>query len=1105
MKIAFRFFMVLCLGLAATAVSAQDVLTKGSIAGQVNDASGAAVAGATVKVTGGSAERTTTTNDQGLFSVENLNPGNYTVRVEMPNFKGAEIANVTVYVGKTATQNVTLEAGNISETVNITAGAEVDQASTAVSSNLNDQLFSNIPVARGVSSLFYLAPGTTDSLGGGRDNPSISGGSALDNLYVADGVNITDSAFGGIGTFSRSYGPLGTGINTSFVKEVQVKTAGFEPQYGQATGGIVNIITQSGGNDFHGAIYGYARPKSFEATRKQRDDFSVNKVGKLLHQENYDAGADVGGPIVKNKLFFFGSFNPSVRRDIVRGATGSSLLTLVGDHVQRYRSYNYAFKADWNITPSHTLAYSIYGDPTKTNISSFASLNIDNTTANSELDFGSRNQSLRYNGSLTPTWTLSASVSQANNHFDESGFANFNQIVDRTGAGVTTGATRGQFTSIGRGFVEPTKGRTRRFSADTQKQVSFWGSHSFAVGYQFQQALYSGTRDRSGPKSPIPAFNESGVAMGDIAAGGGAAVGQPVNVAWSLRTVSDTNPATCPHCPVFFVPGGTNIGLGPGGRRVYLRQDRGEYGNPAFDTKSNYHAWYAQDTWRVNKYITGLAGLRWETERVIGSPSASGAKAAYSFTDNWAPRVGVTVDPLGKGTMKAYYNWGRFFEYLPLDLAERSLSAEQDFTGGRFAPAFHTCATTVSATDRCADINTFGTVNPAYDAAHLLSSSPTGTGGGIGISFNDPSNPILSGTKLGFIDENVLGFETQMPKNFVFSARFIIRNQKRIIEDAGVVSVEQFNAGLFGQTYFLANINKAFDRVVNPIPHVYTAGGIRPSACNVTSTTVINGRTFTAGQAPFNIPSVTDSNGNVLGAVCYDPNPLAGEFGVDGISDGFPDPVHKYKALELEVNKRFSDNWQLLSNWRVASLKGNYEGHLRNDNGQTDPGISSLFDFIQGEFNLLGDQFAVGYLNTDRRNIGNIYGSYSFSKTSSWQRLNGLNLGFNFHTESGLPISEYLAHPAYLNAGEIPVGGRGKLGRTAWYNRIDTHADYSWKLTEKTAVKFIGDFFNIFNSTKIRQPQEFFETSAGVPNVDFLQPRSFYLPFNMRLGVRFEF
>jgi hypothetical protein len=195
----------------------------------------------------------------------------------------------------------------------------------------------------------------------------------------------------------------------------------------------------------------------------------------------------------------------------------------------------------------------------------------------------------------------------------------------------------------------------------------------------------------------------------------------------------------------------------------------------------------------------------------------------------------------------------------------------------------------------------------------------------------------------------------------------------------------------------------------------------------------------------------------------------------------------------------------LLANWRIATLKGNYEGHLRNDNGQTDPGISSLFDFTAGDFNLLGDQFAVGPLNSDRRHVINIFGSYAFTRDGFARKLQGLNLGFNFHSESGLPISEFLAHPVYLNAGEIPVGGRGKLGRTPWNNRIDGHFDYPWNFTERMRLKFVADFFNITNTRKVRQFNEFRETTLGVNNVDFLQPRNFYAPFNMRLGVRFEF
>src|SRR6266403_1061631 len=285
-----KLILVLSIGLCFTPVHAQDVTTRGSIGGTVLDANGAAVPGARITVTGPIGERTETSDDSGVFTADNLIPGTYTVRVQQTGFQSALANNVTVYVGKDTTLNLRLQPGDVAATVDVTSEVGgIDQQSTAVDDNFNDQLFDNVPVQRSVSSLFYLSPAAADGIGGGRDNPSISGGSALDNLYIADGVNITNSAFGGIGTFSRSYGPLGTGINTSFVKEVQVKTAGFEPQYGQATGGIVNIITQSGGNEFHGAIYAYARPDAFEATRKQRDDFSVNKVGKILATEGYDA------------------------------------------------------------------------------------------------------------------------------------------------------------------------------------------------------------------------------------------------------------------------------------------------------------------------------------------------------------------------------------------------------------------------------------------------------------------------------------------------------------------------------------------------------------------------------------------------------------------------------------------------------------------------------------------------------------------------------------------------------------------------------------------------------------------------------------------------
>jgi hypothetical protein len=361
---------------------------------------------------------------------------------------------------------------------------------------------------------------------------------------------------------------------------------------------------------------------------------------------------------------------------------------------------------------------------------------------------------------------------------------------------------------------------------------------------------------------------------------------------------------------------------------------------------------------------------------------------------------------------------------------------------------------------------------------------------------------VAPGTKLGYQDEHIFGAEFQLPKNFVLTARFQFRKLKRIIEDAAVLSPEAANAGI-SQTYFIGNPSTQLDAATNLQQFVFPIGGTPPAGCTSTFSTLVTDPT--TGAPISNVCFSTVGIDPVTGASINTP---------DGIPDGFPNPVRKYKAFELELNKRFSDGWQLLSNFRIASLRGNYEGHLRNDNGQTDPGISSLFDFTAGDFNLLGDQFAVGPLNTDRRFNSNIYGNYSFVKDRGFLTANyltGLNLGLGFHMESGVPISNFLPHPVYLNAGEIPVGGRGSLGRTPFYAQVDLHADYPWNINERAKLTFIADFFNVGNNRRLRLPDQFFQLDLGANNPDFLQPSTinltsgFHLPFSVRLGMRLDF
>src|SRR5436305_9297167 len=336
----FSMGVLLCVLLLFMAISgfAQESAVKGNRAGVELDATGAVVQRATVTLTGPTGTHTAQTDTDGKFIFPLLTPGVYSVKVERQGFKVANVKGVEVVIGRTSSLRMQLEAGAVSEIVEVSANAvTVDTTSTATGANLNDAFYASVPVPRNVSGLFYVAPGVADSGQAGRANPSISGGSGLENLYVADGVNITDPAFGGLGIFTRIYGSVGTGINLSFIKEVQVKTGGFEPQYGQATGGVVQIVTKSGSQNFHGALGFFAAPVNTEAETLRIDAFRNRHVGAslLTNSSNaggtlpagglgvgpgsYDIDGEIGGylPGFRNNLFFFGSYNPTLTTDFL--------------------------------------------------------------------------------------------------------------------------------------------------------------------------------------------------------------------------------------------------------------------------------------------------------------------------------------------------------------------------------------------------------------------------------------------------------------------------------------------------------------------------------------------------------------------------------------------------------------------------------------------------------------------------------------------------------------------------------------------------------------------------------------------------------------------
>ena len=197
--------LVLCAVFAMPTLAQDQSSARGNLSGLVYDSSQSLVPGAEVTVTGPIGSLTQNTSGQGSFLFSTLIPGLYSVRVKKPGFKVSEVGSVEVLINKTTSVSVTLEPGAITQVVEVaSASLTVDTTASSVNTDIADTFYTNIPVQRNVASLFYLAPGVVSGIQTGNANPSISGSTGLENLYVADGVSINDPAFGGLGRLGAS-------------------------------------------------------------------------------------------------------------------------------------------------------------------------------------------------------------------------------------------------------------------------------------------------------------------------------------------------------------------------------------------------------------------------------------------------------------------------------------------------------------------------------------------------------------------------------------------------------------------------------------------------------------------------------------------------------------------------------------------------------------------------------------------------------------------------------------------------------------------------------------------------------------------------------------
>ena len=279
----------------------------GRISGTVRDLAKAVIQGATVTVknerTG--EDRTVATNDHGSFLVSNLKPSTYSVRVSAPGFGNSETTGLQVLVGETLTNDIEVHPSGTSETVTVVASqeAELDTSSARIGANVNPREVQALPFnGRQLSQLYLQAPGSLNSGSGTFGDIRFSGRAVEQNAIRYDGIEgsaIIDAAPGNLNGEIAS--PFRLQASLENVQEFRVDSNSYPAEYGTGTGGQVSVVTKSGGNRFHGSAFEYLRNDKLDARNWFDRDF---KNPLRLNQ----FGASVGGPIVKDKFFFFASY-----------------------------------------------------------------------------------------------------------------------------------------------------------------------------------------------------------------------------------------------------------------------------------------------------------------------------------------------------------------------------------------------------------------------------------------------------------------------------------------------------------------------------------------------------------------------------------------------------------------------------------------------------------------------------------------------------------------------------------------------------------------------------------------------------------------------------
>ncbi len=735
----------------------------GSIVGVVTDSTKAVVPGASVTITNKESGRsfTTVSNDEGKYFARDLEPGRYSIKVEMAGFNASEMPDVLLLLGKTIDANIQLQVGGTAETVIVSSESVlIDTQSTAITHNVTAEEFDRMPKARSFQDVALTSPSVNS--GDIEGGIQVNGASAAENNFTIDGLSVT----GVINGNSRQDAVY------EFLQEVQVKTNGIEAEYGGALGGVISAVTKSGGNQFHGEAHWYnsGSPLNALPVKRLEIDPETSATAAYVQDEKFqdhrnEVGFSIGGPIIKEKLFFFSSFTPQFRRREadVKTESGAGPTSLFKSKTNFLSAFN---KLSWEPTQRIRTNFAWLYTTTKTNglIPAFDAM-VPNASANpltslepfknqgwylpknsytGVIDFLISNDSIlsvrggyfwdnykdinppsqrqvRYNVSgLNLPFAIPAALQQPNGWFNV-------PLTEVSNFDITS-----------RGFIQ----------ADWSKMFTFGGSHNFKAGIGTQKLV-----------NKVNTAYQGG--------------GYNVAIYWDRSYKS--------------------IATGQTSRGTYGYYRLREIGTKG-STGSTINHIYFQDQWSVHPRLTLSLGLRTERETIPPFP-IPGVKQDYAIRFNWsdklAPRLGAAYDWFGNGRLKVYGSWGRFFDWTKYELVRGSFGGD---VWNEWWYGLDTLDIFSLNRENPSGANLWDPSNPNSYQDHRVPSGP------------DDIDPDL---KPMFVDKISVGVDYQVTPSMVFSAHYVHDKLTRTIEDIGrlVDGDEVYTIGNPGEGRFVQETN----------------------------------------------------------------------------------------------------------------------------------------------------------------------------------------------------------------------------------------------------------------------------------------------------------